>query len=51
MYKEDIPSIPVFPYFLIKGYTAIKVNPAIFVEKSIHSHFPDQTKNNREENN
>lgn len=21
MYKEDIPSIPVFPYFLIKGYT------------------------------
>ena len=27
MYKEDIPSIPVFPYFLIKGYTAIKVNP------------------------
>ena len=31
MYKEDIPSIPVFPYIFIKGYTAIKVNPAIFI--------------------
>ena len=48
MYKEDIPSIPVFPYFLIKGYSK---KDKVVVEKSIHSHFPDQTKNNREENN
>ena len=33
------------------SYYQIHKIDKVVVEKSIHSHFPDQTKNNREENN
>ena len=37
--------------FLLGLLNLILEKDKVVVEKSIHSHFPDQTKNNREENN
>ena len=38
-------------YQIHKIYKNYSKKDKVVVEKSIHSHFPDQTKNNREENN
>ena len=41
----------IYNIYINYFFTRFTQKDKVVVEKSIHSHFPDQTKNNREENN